>query len=169
MRVASEFKYDADPRAVFRMLSDKSFQERKLSSSGAMSWTVTVSEPAADGDGVTITSTRSMSTDRIPEAFRSMAGSEIRIEQTERWGPAKADGSRTGTLEAQVGGAPVRLTGDLSLSASGGGSVERLSGELKAKVPLLGARIEKAVEPAVMEAIKGEHKIGVAWLAEHSG
>jgi hypothetical protein len=169
VQVASEFTYDADPATVFRMLSDKSFQERKLSQSGALSWSVTVSAPASEGGETTISSVRGMPTDRVPDAFRSMAGSEIRIEQTERWGPAAADGSRSGTLEVQVGGAPVRLTGTLSLSAAGAGTVEAISGELKARVPLLGGKIEKAVEPAVMEAIRAEQRTGTAWLAEHSG
>ncbi len=169
MRVASEFRYDADPRTVFRMLSDKSFQERKLSQSGAVSWTVTVSEPASDDGEVTVTSMRSMPTDRVPDAFRSMVGPEIRVEQTERWGPASPDGSRSGTIEVQVGGAPVRLTGTVSLSASGGGTVEAVDGELKAKVPLLGGKIEKAVEPAVLGAIEAEHRVGTAWLREQTG
>ena len=164
MRVTADLRYDADPATVFEMLSDQAFQDRKLSQTGALSWEVRVQQQAG---GVVIVSRRALPTDQVPDAFKSLVGASITIAQTETWGPAAADGSRTGAMDLEVVGAPVRMQATLSLSATAeGGSVELVDGELKARVPLVGGRIERTAEPAVRAAIDAEQRIGRAWLAE---
>jgi hypothetical protein len=163
VRVTAEIHYSAAPATVFDMLTDKAFQDRKLSETGALSWEVRVQR---EGDAAVIVSHRALSTDMVPDSFRGMVGQQITIIQTERWGPARPDGSRTGTLELEVGAAPVRMTATLTLTSTAGGTTESVDGELKAKVPLLGGKIERSVEPAVRSAISAEERIGQAWLAE---
>jgi hypothetical protein len=164
VRVTADLRYDADPTTVFEMLMDPAFQDRKLGQTGALTWEVQV---RPENGGAVIVTRRAMPTDQVPDAFKSLVGNEIRIAQTETWGPAGPDGARTGTLDLEVVGAPVRLKASLSLTATGdGGSVELVDGELKARVPLIGGRIEKAAEPAVRAAIDAEQRIGRAWLAE---
>jgi hypothetical protein len=163
VRVTAEMHYAAAPGDVFTMLTDQAFQDRKLGQTGALSWDV---EIRADGGGAVVTSRRALPTDQVPDAFRALVGSEIKISQTETWGPAGPDGARTGTLVVEVAGAPVRLNATLTLSPSGGGTVERVEGDLKARVPLIGGKIERSAEPAVRAAIDAEQRIGQAWLAE---
>ena len=163
MRVTTEINYPAEPAAVFAMLTDKTFQDRKLGRTGALSWDVQIREEAG---GAVVTSRRALPTDQIPDAFRSLVGAQITITQTETWGPAGPDGARTGTLVVEVAGAPIRMNATLSLSPSGVGTVERVDGELKARIPLLGGKIERSAEPAVRAAIDAEERIGQAWLAQ---
>jgi uncharacterized protein DUF2505 len=164
VRVANDIHYPADPAAVFAMLTDKAFQDRKLGQTGALSWDV---EIRAEGGGAVVSSRRALPTDQVPDAFRALVGAQITITQTETWGPAGADGARTGTLVVEVSGAPIRMNATLSLTAEGsGGTVERVDGELKARVPLIGGKIERSAEPAVRAAIDAEERIGQAWLAE---
>jgi hypothetical protein len=163
VRVTADIRYPASPSTVFEMLTDKTFQDRKLAQTGALTWEVQVQ--LADG-GASIVSTRAMATDQVPDTFKAMVGQQITITQTETWSPAGADGSRSGTLEVEVGGALVRMKASLSLSGTDGGTVELVDGELKARVPLVGGKIERAVEPAVRAAIEAEQRIGRAWLAE---
>jgi len=163
VRVTAEIHYAAGPGDVFAMLTDKSFQDRKLGQTGAFSWEV---EIRLEAGGAVVTSQRAMPTDQVPDAFRALVGAQINITQTETWGPAGPDGGRTGTLVVEVGGTPVRLNGTLSLSADGAGTVEHVNGELKARVPLIGGKIERGAEPAVRAAIDAEERIGQAWLAE---
>ena len=163
MRVTAEIHYAAGPGDVFAMLTDEAFQDRKLGQTGALSWQV---EIRAEAGGAVITSRRELPTDQIPDAFRALVGQQISISQTETWGPAGSDGDRTGTLLVEVSGAPIRMNGTLSLSGSGTGTVEVVDGELKARVPLIGGRIERSAEPAVRAAIDAEERIGQAWLAE---
>lgn len=162
MRVTAEMTYPAAPAEVFAMIADQAFQDRKLKGTGALSWEVAV---RADADATVVTSKRALPTDQVPEAFRGFIGGQITLLQTETWGPAGANGSRTGTLVVEVAGAPVRLEAQLSLAPTDSGTQQMVEGELKARVPLFGGRIEKAAEPAVRAAIDAEERLGREWLA----
>jgi len=168
VRVTDEIHYQASPASVFEMLADADFQERKCRATGAVEQQVDVVE---HGDGeVTVTTERVMPTDSIPEMFRSMVGNSLRLVQVESWYPADASGARTGTIEVSIPGTPIGFSGELQLSVDGpDGSLERIDGELKARVPLIGGKIEQAVEPAIRAAIRAERRTGTAWLAEASG
>jgi hypothetical protein len=163
VRLKAELRYDADPHAVFAMLTDTGFQEAKLEATKALSHEVDVAL-RSDG-GAVITSRRTMPTDRVPDMVRSAVGQTLEIVQVEEWGPAGADGGRSGTLHVEIRKAPVRLTGTLQLRAAGQGTLELVEGDLKAAVPLIGGKIERSAEPAVMAAIQVEEQTGRAWLA----
>lgn len=166
MRVTADMQFPADPASVFAMLADQAFQERKVGAVSRGPWDVRVQQ---EGDSAVIVSHRTLPPDVIPDAFRSMVSSSITITQTEKWGPAAPDGSRNGDVDIEVGGVPVRLTGTLALvPTSDGGCTERIEGELKAKIPLFGGKVERAAEPAVRAAIDAEGRIGVKWLTERA-
>jgi hypothetical protein len=164
VRLSAEIRYDADPEAVFAMLTDVGFQERKLAATHAVDYEVEVEE---DGNGgAVVTSSRDLPTDDVPDLVRSLVGPTLTVVQVEEWKAAAADGSRDGTVRVEVRGAPVRFTASLRLTPAGGGSVEVLDGDLKARVPMIGGRIEKAAEPAIMGAIRVEERTGKDWLAQ---
>ena len=163
MRLTAELRYAADPATVFAMLSDPAFQERKLSATGALEHEVTVE--ARPGGGAEIRSRRTMPTDQVPDLVRNLVGATLTVVQVESWGPAGADGGRDGTVSVEISGAPVRVTGSLRLRPDGGGTLESVDGDLKAKVPIIGGRIERAAEPAITAAIEVEEREGRAWLA----
>ena len=71
----------------------------------------------------------------------------------------------TGTVEMAVAGAPIALKGTVRLAPGGPGTVEQLDAELKAKVPLIGGKIEKAAAPPIEEAIDIEAQTAQEWLA----
>jgi hypothetical protein len=58
----------------------------------------------------------------------------------------------------------VRFTGSLVLGGSAQGTVETIDGDIKASVPLIGGRLERALEPALLAAIRVEQREGTAWL-----
>lgn len=163
MQLKAEIRYDADPAAVFAMLSDPAFQKAKLQATQPLSYEVDVA--VGDGGGALVTSSRTMPTDQVPDRVRSFVGPTMKITQVEEWGPPRADGSRQGTLRVEVSGAPVRLTGTLRLAPDGGGTLEVVEGDLKAGIPLIGGKIERAAEPAVMAAIQVEERTGREWLS----
>ncbi len=163
MRLSAEIRYDADPQAVFAMLTDTAFQDRKCEATGALHHEVEIEE--FDDGSATITTRRTMPTDQVPDFVRSFVGKTLLVVQNDDWGPAAPDGSREGTIVVEIQGAPVRLAGSLTLRSQGGQSVELIEGDVKASVPLVGGKIEKAIEPALQGAIKVEQREGRAWLA----
>ena len=163
MRLSAEIRYDADPAAVFAMLTDEAFQKRKCAATGALESEVAI-ERFPDG-GATIRTVRTMPTDQVPDFARTFVGRTIDIVQTDDFGAPDPGGRREGTVVVELRGAPIRFAGSLTLGPSPEGSVETLDGDIKASVPIIGGRMEKALEPALLAAIRVEQREGTAWLA----
>jgi Protein of unknown function (DUF2505) len=162
VRFTAKISYDASAEQVFAMLTDEAFQNRKLKATGALEYSCEVS---TSGDTAVVTTRRTLPTDRVPEAFRALAGGQLNVVQVETWKAASSRG-REGTVTLHVPGTPLRMTGNIRLTQGrDGGTEESVDGELKASVPLIGGRIERAVEPAVRAAVDVEQRIGREWLA----
>ena len=161
MKISATFDYAATPHEVFAMLADEEFQTRKCAATGALRHSVSIS---AQGDRTVIISSRDLPTKDFPDFVKSLVGATLAVTETQDWGPAGQDGARQGTLTVEIAGAPIDLAGTLSLAPAGGGSVESLDGDLKARIPLIGAKIEKAAAPAIESAIRVERETGQAWL-----
>jgi hypothetical protein len=162
MKISAILDYAATPHQVFAMLTDEDFQVRKCEATGAASYAVSIT---TDGDRTVIVSSRDLPTDDFPDFVKSLVGATLAVTETQDWGPAAKDGTRQGALTVDIAGAPIDLAGSLSLEPGGQGSVESVQGDLKARIPLLGGRIEKAAAPAIESAIRVEREIAEAWLA----
>lgn len=161
MQFTAEIRYAAAPAAVFAMLLDPAFQQRVCAATGALDQSVDVEQA---GGGATITVTRKLPADGLPDFVRKFVGETLDVMRVDHWGPVSDDGRREGTVVVEITGAPVRLTGTITMAAQDGGTVERVDGELKAAIPLLGGKVEKAAEPAMRAAITKEQEVGDAWL-----
>lgn len=161
MKISATFDYAATPHDVFAMLIDEDFQARKCVATGALSHSVSVS---AQGDRTVIVSNRELPTDGFPDFVKSLVGATLAVTETQDWGPAGPDGARQGRLTVDIAGAPLDLAGTLSLAPAAQGSVETVDGDLKARIPLLGSKIERAAAPAIESAMRAERETGQAWL-----
>ncbi len=162
MRLSDEIRYDADPAVVFAMICDPRFQERKCVANGSTEHEVGI-EPDAGG-GAVVTTRRTLPTDGVPDFVKAFVGETLRVSQLDQWGPPGVDGAREGATVVEIDGAPVRFSAVLRLLPAPGGSVQQVEGELKASVPLLGGRVEKAAEPAIRAAVRAEQRTATAWL-----
>jgi hypothetical protein len=164
VKLAADIRYDAAPGAVIAMLADPAFQDEVCAATGALSHEVSV-EGSPAGPALTITTTRTLPADELPDFVRRLAGDTLQVRRTDVWNPADADGGRSGRVSVEIVGTPVKLTGTLSLATDGSGSLERVDGDLTASIPLLGGKVEKAAEPPIRAAIAKEQQVGTAWLA----
>jgi Protein of unknown function (DUF2505) len=162
MKISETADYPATPDAVFAMLATEDFQARKCEATGARRHSVSISER---GDHTVIVSKRDMPTDDFPDFVKNMVGHTLAVTETQDWGPPGSDGSRQGALAVDIAGAPLGLVGTLSLKPGGQGTVQTVEGDLKATIPLIGAKIEKAAAPAIRSAIRVENETGHTWLA----
>ena len=163
MRITKTVSYAAAPDAVYAMLTDAAFQERKCAEAGALSQEVAV---AGASGGQRVVTKRDLPTDDLPDFVKSIVGAKLTIAETYEWGAAQADGSRVGSLVVEAAGAPVALRGTVSLRPGAGGSTVVIEGDLKASIPLFGGKIEKAAAPAFVGGIRAEARTGARWLAE---
>lgn len=118
-------------------------------------------------DGLRTVVRRVMPTDRFPDFARKLTGERITLVETTTWAPeADADGARRGDIRLTVDGAPVSATSTTVVRPDGTGAVEVVSGEVTAKVPLIGGRIEKAVLPALEAALDAQVDTYRDWAAQ---
>lgn len=164
MKLIAQLRFEAQPAAVFAMLTDTDFQSKKCVANGSLSYEVDIVEHL--NGGATITTTRVMPTDKAPEYVRAIVGGSLSVHEVDDWAPPAADGSRTGTIEVHITGSPVKVRGRLAMTPDGSATITSIDGELKAAVPLLGGKIEKAVEPILQAALRVEQREGNAWLAK---
>ena len=165
MRIIETITYAAAPDAVYAMVTDPDFQVQKCIDAGAEQHEAAVSP---NGDGARVVTKRDLPADGLPEFARSIIGSTLSVTETYEWGAAQAGGVRSGTLTVVVQGAPVALRSTVRLAPGSAGTTISIDGDLKASIPLLGGKVEKAAAPAVVHAIRHEQQTGERWLAERA-
>lgn len=162
MKIEEKWVYPASGDAVYAMIVDPLFQESKCAATKAVDYRVDI-EP--DGAGHTVTSRRTMSTSSFPSQFRSFVAETLEIVETQAWGAPETGGGRIAQLTVEIAGAPIGMTGTLTATPSGDSTQMTLNGNLKARIPLIGAKIEQAAEPAIVAAIHSEAATGKKYLS----
>ncbi|MGG5260807.1 DUF2505 domain-containing protein [Phycicoccus avicenniae] len=151
MRLTRREQLPATPEEVYAVLTDPAFQEAKCAATtegGAYTAEVT---PGAVGDRVH--TSRELPADGLPDVARSFVGATLTVVEDYVWGAPAADGSREASVDLHVKGAPLTLKGTLRIVPDGAGSAEVLDAELKANVPFVGGKIEKAAAEPINAAI----------------
>jgi hypothetical protein len=166
VKFRADIRYAAGPDRVFAMLLDPAFQEKVCLATGALDHSVDVEpvDTGAPSGGATITTTRKLPADGLPDFVRTFVGETLDVMRVDHWGPLETDGTRRGTIVVEIHGTPVRLTGTMVMRPESGGTVEDVEGDLKASVPLVGGKIERAAEPAIRGAVSKEQEVGDEWL-----
>lgn len=155
--MTTTLRWPASPDDVVAARLDEDFLAAVCRRTGALEHTVAV-------DGLRTVVTRVMPTDRFPDFARKLTGERLSLTETTTWAPeAQADGTRTGVIELEVAGAPVRARFTTAVRPSGDGAEEDVRGEVTAKVPLVGGRIEKAVVPGIEAALAAQVDTYEAW------
>ena len=146
MRFHHEQSYPAAPDAVFALLTDRDFREAVTAATGASTYDVSVSTT----DGVTrVTTVRHQDTAAMSTLARSVLGNRLTIRQEESWSsPTKA------TVTVSIPGQPGRVDGTATLQAGGAGTVEIVSGEVTAKIPFIGGKVERLIADVLTDFLE---------------
>jgi hypothetical protein len=146
------------------MMTDEGYVSRKATAMGALEHDVVVTRLAAGAAEITLARTLPAV---VPDFVRPLVGETIEVVQTEHWGAADTDGARFGTLTAAISHAPVQLRGEITLTNTGARSaLHRVDVDVRARVPLLGGRIEKSIGEVILMAARKEEEVGALWLAD---
>jgi hypothetical protein len=161
MKLQHTLSYEADPAAVFAVLSDPDYVDEKCRATGSLDTEVDVS---AEGADTVITTVRKLPADDLPSFAKSFVGDAITVDQTERWGPAAQDGSREGSLKATFRGTPMKVEATMRLSPGGAGSELRVAGDVKSGIPLMGGSIESFAADQLTKGLDREAEVANARL-----
>ncbi len=162
MKIEEKWVYPAPGDRVYAMIIDPAFQDAKCMAARATEHSVDVQKTQ---ECHTVVTHRSMSTSSFPSQFKSMVGDSLQIVETQAWGFADGDGNRSADLIVEIKGVPVGLTGTITATTHGPDTVMQMAGDLKARIPLFGGKVEQAAAPAIVSAIQSEAETGKGYLA----
>lgn len=151
-----ELSYDAPPDQVFEMLADPAFREKVCAAMDVVSADVSLDR---SGDGFDLVCDQVQKTTGLPSFARKFAGDTTRAVQKEHWSSPSG-----GSLEIETPGKPTGMKGTIALVAAGSGTTEVVELAIKAKVPLIGGKLEGLMADQVRAGMDTEHAVGVAWL-----
>ncbi|MGF1664464.1 MAG: DUF2505 domain-containing protein [Kineosporiaceae bacterium] len=153
MRVSFDTRYPAEPDVVVAHRLQEDFLAEVARRTGALDHEIQVTRDGA-GTGRSVVR-RTVATTDFPDVARRFVGDTLVIVEEVEWD--LPDGrTRTGAARMHAEGMPVQLDGRILLRPSPEGSLEVVSGEIKARVPLVGGRIEKAIEPALRDGLAAQ-------------
>ena len=147
---------DADVEKVFAALSSEDWAHRKAAELRDGSQVVSRTEKP-DG-GVRLVVSRELP-DGVPGFLEKFLPKEGRANQTDDWGPARPDGSRHGTWEAEIPGAPATVGGTMRLEPEGAQTRYTIEGEVKVRVPVIGGKAEKFLAGMVVRLTEKEAEV----------
>jgi hypothetical protein len=151
-----ELTYDAPLVDVAAMLADPAFRERVCDAQRALSRTVTVTGSTESGS---VAIDYSQEASGVPSFARKVVGDTIDIAQREQWSGQRA------ALEITIPGKPGDMKGTITLTESGGTTLQRVAVEIRVSVPLLGGKLERLIQEILVRALKKENQVGREWLA----
>lgn len=149
---------------VIATLSDRGFADHLTKVANG-----TLTEFTVDGDiagAFTLTTVRSVPTDRVPDIARKFVGSSIEVTQVEKWSAPDAAGSRTATVQITVGGVPVTVNGTEQLTGQGEVSELAVDAKVFSSIPFIGGKLASAAEPYIGKALNLQAAQVNAWLSK---
>ncbi len=163
VEIDAVLRYHAPIDAVLEMLTDEEYVTTKALAMGALEHDVTIEQSAG---GVTINLRRVLPA-MVPDNVRKFVGETITVVQTDIWSPSEGDGTHDGTLKAHIDKAPVSIAGSMRLfHHEDGGTLHEVDAKIKARIPMMGSKIEKAVAHVLFMAIRKEEQVAESWLSE---
>lgn len=153
MKIQHSVRYAAPVADVYAMLTDPAFREKASWAQNATSVEVTV-----DGGSVCVDMVQPNT--GMPSALRKFVGETIHAIQAETWSEGHLADFRLTTP-----GKPAGIAGIRRLIADGEGTLDTFDGEAKAKVPLIGGKIESIIATKLKDGWDTEHGVGTAWLS----
>ncbi|WP_136313452.1 MULTISPECIES: DUF2505 domain-containing protein [Actinomyces] len=154
--------YPAAPARVAAMLADPAYQRGRFERFNLEGMSTDVT---ARGHGFVATVSGSVPPSRLPSAAARFVRSAVSFGLTESWGEPSADGSRTGTLDIAVKGAPVKAGAAMSMQPGEGESTQiTIDLDLSVSVPLVGRSVEEKALARTDRIVADERRRGTAWL-----
>lgn len=168
MRIRETLNLPLSAQDAAAMYADEGYAEVRRSTLGASSSSSTVTgDPSGE---FTVRTELAMPTDKAPDIVRPFVGSSVTVREEQTWSAPAADGSRTGRTRLEVAGTPAGMTASMTLTPQGDAACAvEIDGDLVAKVPLLGARLEKAAVPYVSSVLRAEERAAASYRSSREG
>jgi hypothetical protein len=163
------FDMSADYRGtveqVHSAFSDEQYWLARLADSGADAASLD-SMIVDDHGAVTVTTTQTVRTDRLPAMVTQFHPRDLEIVRREKWSPIR-DGAAHADISGAVAGAPVSLSGTAVLSPTTAGSRLNFTASVEVHIPLVGGKLEGFIGGKLAELVAAEQRFTTVWITEN--
>lgn len=140
MQFNDKHRFDKPAASVIKMFSDKTYFERKYKALGFSG--IEVLEHSLDANRFRIKVRYSAKSDApIPDFAKKFLGDGSVVTQTDAWNLQE----KTGRIEAEIRGVPVKVSAEMVLRDEGAGSSNNLKWTVSCGIPLIGGKLEQVV------------------------
>ena len=153
MKFEERHSFDQPAATVMRMYADKAFFDRKYKEIGAIECEL-LDHQKTDAR-FSVKYRLVMKSDApLPEVAKKIMGDTVKMVQQDAWDL----GQRTGRIDIEIKGAPLKVSAEMKLIEEGGKGVNVQSWNISCSIPLVGGKIEAAIA----EDIKAKSKRDLA-------
>ena len=151
MQFNDKHSFDKPAASVIKMFADKAYFERKYKELGFSGIEVLEHTVDAKKFRIKVRYTAPNSAP-LPDFAKKFLGETNSITQTDTWDIEK----KTGRLEAEIRGVPVKVFADMTLKDEGAGSTNTLKWNLNCGIPFIGGKLEEVVAGDIKAKSKGD-------------
>lgn len=140
MKFEERHTFDQPAETVMRMYADKAFFDRKYKEIGAIECEM-LDHQKSDARFAVKYRLVLKSDAPLPEVAKKIMGDTVKMVQQDAWDIAK----RTGRIDIEIKGAPLKISADMKLVDEGGKGVNVQNWNVSCSIPLVGGKIEAAI------------------------
>jgi hypothetical protein len=149
MQFNDKHSFDRPAATVLKMFSDKAYFERKYKELGYTN--IEVLEHAVDAKKFRIKVRYSAPNSApVPDFAKKFLAATNQVTQSDTWDLER----KTGRLEAEIKGVPVKVAADMKLADEGSGSANTLKWNLSCGIPLIGGKLEQIIGSDIQSKAK---------------
>lgn len=141
MKFEDQHVLDKPADVVIKMYTDRKFFERKYKETGAWDIEVLEHEKSDTKFRIKCRYTTKASNNSLPAFAKKFLGEDTTVVQQDVWDIK----SRTGQLEIEIKGAPVKVVAEMTLKDAAKGAVNAMRWNVSCGIPLIGGKLEKLV------------------------
>lgn len=156
MKLRHDLTFEADQSSVLAMLTDPAYWDKVAVATAAISSVATVT---SDGPTTKVVVDQEQEVVGVPSFAKKFVGDSTRAITTQVWS------GNTATYVVETPGKPTSMSGTMTVTAQGSGTVLTYDLDVKASVPLIGGKLEKLVAELFTAGLGKEQTVGSAWLA----
>ena len=162
MKYDEKLDYDKPIDTVLQMYTDRSYFERKYRDSGA--WDVEVLEHEKTDKRFRIKCRFSMKSDApLPDFAKKFIGESVSVVQQDAWDLEK----RTGRIDTEIKGAPVKVFTEMQLKSAGQGCANHLVWNVSCGIPLIGGKLEKVLAEDLQAKSRTDYQASLKILRDY--
>lgn len=157
--------YEGSVEQILQAFSDEQYWLARLADSGADDATLDSLRISPDG-GIDVATTQVLRADRLPALVTQFHRGDLHIRRVESW-TGLVGNTADATVNGNIPGAPVALTGSAQLIPSDARARLALRATVEVRIPLVGGKVENFIGTQLVDLLIAEQRFTTRWIAEN--